>query len=232
MGLGSILKGIAGVGSIAAAPLTGGTSLAWLPAALGGAAAVGGALSNTQGARTTTSTPTFGPEYSTLAGLLRSRAEDRLRTGTDLGGYTANGISGINNAFGGVKQTIDNNLTSRGLGTSPVAGAVDANAELARAGNISQFLNNLPLLQRQLQTEDMNAAGDVLNMGRGTSTVLPGSAAGSAFGSAAEMLAFLHGQGIFGQGGNTVAKLPGSIATGDFGRTPPFVGGVPLSGRA
>jgi hypothetical protein len=178
-----------------------------------GGSAVAGALSNTKGARTSTSsstntiTPTFAPEFKTLSDMLRFRAEDRLRNSVDMGGYQASGVANINDAFAGIQQASDNNLTSRGLATSPVAGAVGANLQTARGGSIAEFLNTIPLLQRQLQDQDTASALNVLNIGRGTTStgtgtgVAPGSAAGGAFGSAAEMLAFLAGQGLLGGGG-------------------------------
>ena len=150
MGLPGWLRTIGGIGSVIAAPFTGGTSLAALPAILGGVAAVGGALEGRKGARTSTSTSTINepPAYAGLGDLLRKRITDRLNSTYDMSGYTANGIKDINNAYGGVDQSINNSLTSRGLGTSPIAGAADIHSGLARAGNIAQFLNTVPMLQR------------------------------------------------------------------------------------
>jgi len=48
MGWKEVLGGIAGIGGIAAAPFTGGTSLSWVPAALGAAGAGLGAMSQSQ----------------------------------------------------------------------------------------------------------------------------------------------------------------------------------------
>lgn len=175
--------------------------LGLLPALLTGGSAVAGALSNTKGARTSTATPTISPEYKTLADLLRSRAEERLRSNMDMSGYKASGIQGINEAFQGIQQSSANNLTSRGLASSPVAGQVGANIDMARGGNIAEFLNTIPQLQRQFQNQDLGIAQDVLRQGMGTESVGAGSAAGGAFGSAAEMLAFLSGQGLLGGGG-------------------------------
>ncbi len=174
-----------------------------VPLAIAAGSAIAGGLSNTKAARTSTAMPTVSPEYKTLGDLLRSRAEERLRSTIDMRGYEANGISNINDAFGGISQTLNNNLTSRGLGTSPVAGAVDANTQMARGGNIAQFLNTIPQLQRQMQSDDMTQAMNIFQQGLGQTNVGAGSALGSAFGSGAEMLAFLHGKGAFGGGGPT-----------------------------
>lgn len=156
------------------------------------AAGVGDIFSNTKGART--SAPVIAPEFKSLSDMLRNRALSGLRSSMDLGGLTAGGINNINQAFGGVQQAVQNNLTSRGLGTSPVAGAVDANLQIARGGNIADFLNTVPQLQRQFQTQDINNASNVLRFGTGN--VSPGSAVASGIGSAAEMLAYLRGEGL------------------------------------
>jgi hypothetical protein len=125
----------------------------------------------------------------------------RLQGSTDLSGLTANTISGINQAYGGVGQNIANNLTARGLATSPVAGLSDTNTQLARAGTIAQFLNQVPLLQRQLQNEDFNAATNLISQfGRGTSSVGAGSALASGLGSAGEVLAYLNSRGLLNRG--------------------------------
>ncbi len=199
MGLGSILGTI---GGIVGAPFTGGASL--IPGLVaGGLGIAGDVLGNTQGARTSTSTPTIAPEYKTLADLLRTRAQQRLQSSTDLSGFTANGISGINNAYGGASTALNNSLTARGLATSPVAGTGETNLQLGRAGSIAQFLNSVPLLQRQFQNEDQNAATNLISqLGRGTSTVGAGSAVGAGLGSAGELLAYLNGLGAFGNKGS------------------------------
>ena len=176
-------------------PANNNTMNPWLTAAAIGGSALGGVLSNTQGARTSTSTPTISPEYKTLADLLRSRAEERLRSNFDIGGIRAGGIQGINSVFSGLQQSSENNLTARGLATSPVAATVGTNLNTARGGSIIDFLNTLPAMQRQFQNQDMTAGQDILRSGTGLSSVGAGSALGSGLGSAAEMLALLRGMG-------------------------------------
>ena len=151
--------------------------------------AIGGALNNTEAARTSTQsgsyTPTLAPEYKTLSDLLRTRAEDRLRSSTDLSGYEGTGLENINDVYRGLNLNASNNLTARGLGTSPVAGIVDQNLNIARGGEMARFLNGLPLIQRQMQNEDFSNATNFLNFGRGSQTtgtaVAPGSVIGGAF---------------------------------------------------
>lgn len=193
-----------------------------LPALATAGAGIAGGLSSRSGARTGTSTvsPVEPAGYSTLGDLLRSRAEARLRSSMDMGGFEASGIQNINDAFRGISDSVNNDLTSRGLGTSPIAGTAVTNVETARGGNIAEFLNSLPLLQRQMQDQDFQNANSLYAnrpIGQTQTAVQPGSAAGNAAGSAAEMLAFLQGQGLFSKGipgAVTGALGSGSIATG------------------
>jgi hypothetical protein len=137
--------------------------------------------------------------------MLRSRAEQRLRRSLDMSGYEANGISDINSTFDPIEMSVNNSLTSRGLGTSPVAGAADATLGAARGGSIAQFLNTIPDRRRQMENEDFDAARmfyATRPMGTTTTqkgTVInPGNVAAGAFGSAGEMLAYLAGKGLLG----------------------------------
>ncbi len=173
-----------------------------------GLGALGGALSNTEAARTSTSTPTITPGYQSLADLLKARAMARLNMGTDMGGFKAAGVNNINGAFDNVGVGQNANLEARGLANSPVAGAVVGKANTARAGDIATFLNSIPLLQRQLQDQDIaTATNQVGQFGRGTTTVGAGSPLGGAITSgtqlaaynpmsAAEQLAYLRGKGV------------------------------------
>ncbi len=192
-----------------------------IPLITAGVSALGGALSNKKSARTqeqsnrstSTSTTSFSEpaEYKTLGDLLRSRIESRLRSTMDMGGYEAGGVGAINDSFAGAQTALDADLTSRGLATSPIAGAAGGNLQSERGTNIAQFLNTLPQLKRQMEGEDLSAANtfyqsrprNSTTTQTGTqsgTTIMPGSVAGGAFGSAAEMIAFLAGQGLLGGG--------------------------------
>lgn len=224
MGLGSILKVLGGIGSVAAAPFTGGTSLAWLPAALAGTAAAGGLMENTKGARTSTSTSMAvdSPENATIANQLRIMLSNRMNTPVDMSGYEANGVSGINDTYRSIAQGLQNQMTARGLGSSPVAGNAQTNLAMHRGGDIAQFRNTIPLVQNDLQNQSISQAMQFYNAQPRTVTqsgVAPGSMAGGAFSSVAEMLAYLAGKGILGKPGapgGPVTNKPGSIYTGDI----------------
>jgi hypothetical protein len=138
------------------------------------------------------------PAYSPLQQQILQMTRNRLNTSADLSGYAAQGTQNLNKNYDLINQSQSNNLTARGLGTSPVAGAVDARRENARIGDISGFQNQIPLLQRQLQAQDLASAQGVLGLGRGSTTT--GSEGGGAAGAAtnlAQMLGYLYGQGAF-----------------------------------
>lgn len=195
MGFGSILKGVAKVAAPIATSMIPGVGPLLAPIV---GSAVGGALSNTKGARTSTMTPTLPGEFQSFQDLLRSRIQDRLSGSMDMSGLEATGIQNINDAYRGVGMGLQNSLTARGLATSPVAAAGETNLAMGRAGDIGQWLNQIPQLQREYQNQDFGQANALLNSVRGQSSVAPGSAVGSGLGSAAEMMAFLAGQGLFG----------------------------------
>lgn len=191
MGWGSWLKVLGGIGGAAAAPFTGGTSLAWLPGVLGAAGVAGGALES----RGSTG----------LRGELVSRATDKLNSPTALPeGYESTGISNINSIHDLIGQSLQNKLTQRGLGGSPNESSVLAKSELARGGDISRFSNSIPLLELDYQNRDMNSAANVLGAAGNGST----SNVGSGIMSAVEMLAELYGSGAFGGGKKKTTAVP------------------------
>jgi hypothetical protein len=173
-----------------------------IPLITAGVSALGGALSNKKSARTTTtSTADTTPEYKTLGDMLRNRIESRLRSSVDLGGYEAGGIGAINDAFGGAETALNADLTSRGLGTSPIAGTASGNLQAERGTNIAQFLNTLPQVRRQMENEDISAANQFYQARpRTTTTVGPGSAAGGALDNIASFLGYLYRQKALGAG--------------------------------
>ncbi len=144
------------------------------------------------------STPTMDPTYQPMRDQLLDLITKRLNSSTDLAGYSAGGQEGINHTFDLIKQSQGNDLTARGLSTSPVAGAVDATRENARGGQMATFLNSIPLLQRELQGQDIGMGADMLNFGRGTTTTgSSGGGLGGVAGNLAAYIGYLQGKGSF-----------------------------------
>jgi hypothetical protein len=197
-----------------------GTSLLLSSIIGAGASVAGGALANKSSSDSkSTTTPTLDPAYGPLQTQVLSMIGKRLNSSNDLSGYQASGMSRINRTFDTLKQSQDNNLAARGLSASPVAGNVDAVRTAARGANLADFGNSIPLLQRDLQTQDLGLAGNVLGLGRGTTTTgtssgQSGGGAGGAATSLAAYLGYLNGKGAFGN--------KGPLGGGPY-QTPPFV---------
>lgn len=174
--------------------------MATLPIMLG-LSALGGVLSNRPKKTTQTTTQTDSPEMATFRDQLLKLHQQRLGSSADLSGYKAGGLQTINNTFGQAQTGLNAELTARGLSDSPAAVAPIANMAGARSGSMSQFLNSLPMLQRQLQGEDLQSASGFYGMQPRTTTTTgtgSGNMLGGGINSAADMLAFLYGSGMFG----------------------------------
>lgn len=160
-----------------------------------GGSAVGGALAKKNKSSTT---PTLDPKYGPLQDSVLSMLKKRLGTSADMSGYQAGGQQNINRTFDTIAQSQGNDLAARGLSTSPVAGAVDATRQNARAGATASFLNSIPLLQRQMQGEDLGLANNVLGQGRGSQTTqTSGGGAAGGFENLSDYLGFLMQSGAF-----------------------------------
>jgi hypothetical protein len=163
-----------------------------IPLITSGLSFLGGLVGNKQKSATSRN---YGPLQQQLLDLIRKR----LSGSADLSGYTSGGIQDINRTYDTIAQSQSNDLTARGLGTSPVAGAVDATRQNARAGSIAGFRNSIPLLQRQLQGDDLGLAASLF--GGRTSTGESGGGLGGGFDSLSTMLGYLMKSGAFGRGG-------------------------------
>ena len=202
-------------------------------AALG--AGVGGAVAG-GGTGTTTVTPVEPAGYATLGEMLRTRAQAKLKSPFDIGGYEAGGIQNINESLAGTEMALQNKLTASGLADSPVAGAAQQKFELGRGGQIAQFRNTLPQIQRQIENEDFGIAADFYNtrpIGQTQTTTQPGGAVSGGIGSAAEMLAWLAGQGLLGgDGGGGLPAIAKLIGGGGGAGAGSAVTGLPGAGEA
>jgi hypothetical protein len=155
---------------------------AWLiPALMTGASALAGLMGGRKKTTTetaegneNTSAQTYRnidmlnmPEYDpmvwkdllTTLGMLKERAT----TGADLRGYAATGVQNINAASALKRKALDNILASRGLFRSPIAGSATTGLETDRISQVANFLNGIPLLQRQMQGEDLDRLGNFIN---------------------------------------------------------------------
>lgn len=187
-----------------------------IPIAMVASSVIGGLL-NKKSNQTSTTTPTIAPEYQGLQAQMLDMVKRRLATSTDLSGYTAGGVRDINHTFDLAGQSTANALSARGLGGSPVAGAADASRNVARAGAIGNFRASIPLVQREMQGQDLGLAGSLLGFGRGSTSTGNLSAGGGAAGSfenLAAMLGYMQATGQLGRfsgpGSVPSATVPGT----------------------
>jgi len=206
-----------------------------MPLIASGVGAVGSYFGGRAANKAKSSTgPTYAPEFNPLKDRILQMTMQRLATDPDLTGYQSSGISNINRGYRNVGTAQSNNLTARGLSTSPIAGTVDTMRENSRAGDVAGFENQIPLLARQQKMQDLQLGGQVLGFGRGQQTQTEeGGGLGGGLTQLAKYMGYLSGAGMFGgqQNGGTMDG-PGTGGFGGFGfpqsnRTPPFISPTP-----
>lgn len=207
-----------------------------LAAGLIGASALGGALSNRSKTstskssydNTSTSTPVVPAEQGALYSAMLGNVQKRLAGQTPLYGYEANGLAGINNTFNPIAQSIQNRMVASGQAGGPGAATALNSLDVARGTQAAQFRNSLPLLQNQLDLQNLGAAGTVYGLGpkgqtttsSGTATgsaTTPGNVAGGAFNGIGSALGFLIGQGSFPSMQGPISAPQQSYPVGPFG---------------
>lgn len=199
-----------------------------LPAVIGAAGTVGGALlskkssrtqtANQSGSSTSTTTPQLPSEYVPLRDALLGQAMGAINAPYGApSAYVNSGIKGINQTADIGQQALNARLASAGLSTSPIAGYANLKQQMGRNAALNNFLTvtapqyGTSLGQSLLATAPMSTTSSGTSTGTGA-TIYPGSAIGSGLGSAGELLALLKGMGVFGNGGTN--------AYGGYGNAP------------
>lgn len=99
--------------------------------------------------------PVITGEYAPLDALMRNIMTGRLSGGSSLPqGYAENAIRGINQSYEGTDQAARNMAARRGLSGEQTYAVASPSAR-ARAGDIADLRGSLPLLERQMQNEDI-----------------------------------------------------------------------------
>ena len=117
--------------------------------------------SGTQNTNTSTNY-NYTPQQQQLMQQLMEQYQNQIN-GTDLSGYQSQGIQSINQTGDAQTQAINNMLAQRGLLNSPSAATSLTQERIGQAGQQSQFLNSIPLLKYQLQSQALTNAGNFLN---------------------------------------------------------------------
>lgn len=189
-----------------------------LPAILGAAGLVGGALKGKGGKTTTTTssttTPTFDPAASPMRDMLLKTIMGRIGSRSSFGaGLRSNAITNANQVFSNIGQAAQDRRNSLGLTGSPVEAAGRLNLDIARGGAITQRLNEIPLLEEQNDQANLGMASNLLSLFRGQKTT------GTSTGQQDNGLAGMVGGGLEGLGG-ILGFLYGTGRIGGGGRRP------------
>jgi hypothetical protein len=182
----------------------------------------GSSESNAQGQTAGSTTPNLSPFQQQLAQQFTNSATNLNNSATNLAPYTTGGLQQIQNQGGANQQILANTMAGRGLSYSP-AGTAALNQNTINTGNqASTFLQSIPLLQRQLQTQSLQGLissfgalpTGVSSTGSSTQT---GSGSSQSSGQAASTQTSTGGGGI---GGAIAGAGAGLFAPG--GGTPQF----------
>lgn len=199
-----------------------------VPLAISGISALAnGLLNKPKTQKTTTKQGSIGdssfdnwssPLYDSYGEEMRQKLIGSYNASLDedpnLQGYQAQGQSNINQLAGVRSTALRNSLASRGLSYSAIAPIAQQQNDNATIGEHANFLNSIPLLQRQLRDQRLAAAGGFFkglpvgshNIGGGvqhqngesvSEGTTPGNVAGGALTGLGNTLAGLYGDGAF-----------------------------------
>lgn len=108
-----------------------------------------------QGTSSSSTTPNLSPLQQALASMFTSGASNLYNTATNLQPYTTQGLGQIQGQGTANAQAIQNAVASRGLSYSPAAETAQTQNQLNTGNQQQGFLQQIPLLQRQLQTQGL-----------------------------------------------------------------------------
>lgn len=117
----------------------------------------GNTTGQTTGAGTTTSTPNLNPQSQQFIQNLTQAYGGLQAPSTQ--GYVQNQTAGIDANANAQSQAAQQIMASRGLSTSPVAGTTAEGINQNRINQINQVQAQAPLLQNQLQLQNLQAQG-------------------------------------------------------------------------
>lgn len=156
----------------------------------------------------------LSPFQQQLAKLFTQGTADQYNKASDLSGYTQSGLQQINRGSDLANQAIQNTLAARGLSWSPAAANATVQQQQNRVGQQEQFLQQIPLLQRQLQQQALSQVMQGFSaLPTDTSTTATGSTTGSQTGTTEQTTNSTQNQ----QGTNLVSGNPAAGAISGFG---------------
>lgn len=107
------------------------------------------------GSSSNTTTPNLSPLQQQLANQFVNQSTNLANQDPNLTGYTASGLQTINQSGNAASAALRNSLASRGLSFSGAGANAETENTLNSINQGQQFLNQIPLLQRQLQQQNI-----------------------------------------------------------------------------
>lgn len=167
---------------------------------------------------TSTSMPQFDPRANPLLQTLLNRTGSNFNRGTFLPqGFRTNAIEQINQAGQGAETSLNASLAARGLGTSPVAAAALGGLQQQRQAQIGDLGVQLPMIERQMQQEDLANLLQTLGLFRGQTTSSDSWQRGTGTatqsdpgGGIGTLLGQMYANGAFQGGGQAPMTMPPS----------------------
>jgi hypothetical protein len=114
------------------------------------------------GTQDSATTNNYSPEQQRFMQQIMQQYQQQMN-GTDLSGYQQQGLQDINRTSDASEMAIKNILAQRGLSFSPAASSALVQNKVGQAGQQSQFLNSIPLLQYKLKADAVAGAGAYSN---------------------------------------------------------------------
>lgn len=194
-----------------------------IPIAMGAASLISGILRNRSRSQTSTSrtSPTFAPEFGGMRDMLLRRMTSRIGQRSQLAQSVGNQqIANTNQVFGNLRTNLANRMAVAGQTGGPQDQAGQTGLDIARGGAITSQLNQLPLIEEQMDRDNIAQGMELLGMGRGSETNTTGTVGGSTaagigegIGDFSTFLGQMYGSGMMG-GGRGVNAGPGSGGVG------------------
>lgn len=109
--------------------------------------------SNSTNTQSGSTTPNFSPLQQQLINQFTSGESNLANSAQNLNGYEASGLQQIGSQAKAQNEQTSNQLASQGLSFSPAAATENTLNQENQLNQSQQFMNQIPLLQRQLQQQ-------------------------------------------------------------------------------
>jgi hypothetical protein len=114
----------------------------------------------TGGTTSASTTPNLSAEQSQLSNQFGEALMNQYNQGTNIQPYEASGLQNIQSSNQAAQKATQNQIAARGLSFSPAAQTAETAQNINAGNQTSSFLNSLPLLQRQLTSQNI---GQLIN---------------------------------------------------------------------